>query len=94
MPLGTWNVELIEEGVLFVPSLPTRRRRSAQPITVPYARIARVITNEPRGRSRGAFTLMLDDGGDVTIYFPARHLARMRTVHRQVWQRVSTTTPG
>lgn len=93
MPLGTWKVEPLEEGVLFVPS-PTRRRRAAPPITVPYARIARVITNEPLGRSRGAFTLLLDDGGDVTIYFAARHLARMRAVHRQVWQRVSTTAPG
>ena len=93
MPLGTWKVEPVEEGVLFLPG-PAGRRRSAEPITVPYARIARVITNEPQGRSRGAFTLLLDDGGDVTIYFAARHLPRMRAVHRQVWQRVSTRSPG
>lgn len=90
MPLGNWSVELTPESVVLVPGA-AKKRSGAEPIAVAYDQISRVITTEPRGRVRGAFTLLLRDGGDVTIYFPSRQRAGMRTVHREVWQRVRSS---
>ncbi len=89
MPLGNWSVELTDDGVVLRPGA-SKRRSGAQAITVRYDEVARVITTEPNGRGRGAFTLLLHDGGDVTIYFPSRQLSRMRTTHREVWEKVRT----